>query len=144
MKKRLWKYSKRILYVCAGYIALVYLTILLSPEIRMNADELPNSIAQNEHGDYKLWGTHWIPRTLTSMHFVEPPYVLVSNQADPTKPVPEKGAWQLTAVQVKKGWPLFLPYFAFTSASGIHFRAGCRYDDVDHYYTFPSIALKKI
>ena len=56
-------------------------------------------------------------------------------------PLPQRGEWQLSLVQERKGWPIYVPYFAFTTKGGWHFRVGCRWDTVDHYYTYPTLAL---
>ena len=60
------------------------------------------------------------------------------------KPLPEKGTWHISAAQVRRGWPIFLPYFAVTARAGYHLRIGARWDDVDGYYTFPTFAMKKL
>jgi len=36
-----------------------------------------------------------------------------------------------------------LPYLAWTTEGGTHLRFGARWDDVDQYYTFPSIAIAR-
>jgi len=64
-------------------------------------------------------------------------------QSDPSRSL-DRASGRCLPVQLKNGWPLFLPYLAFTTKSGTHFRIGCRWDDVDHYYTFPSFALAKL
>jgi hypothetical protein len=59
------------------------------------------------------------------------------------KPIPEPGEWQFSVVQVRPEIPLwFLPYFAYTTKEGDHFSIGCRWDDTDHYYIFPRVAVK--
>ena len=113
---------------------------------------LPEWLRGKTHDDYYLTWTRWIPRSATSWCIKAPPIQLLGNQegealaADGTigpKPIPRPGEWQLSIVQIKKGWPFFLPYFAWTTEQGTHFRLGARWDDVDQYYTFPSIAIAK-
>jgi len=59
------------------------------------------------------------------------------------KPIPGPGEWQFSVVQVRPEIPLwFLPYFAYTTKEGDHFSIGCRWDDTDHYYIFPRVAVK--
>ena len=50
------------------------------------------------------------------------------------KPIPPAGRWHFTI------WPL---YFGMTTHSGWHFRLGVRYDDIDGYYSWPSVTLKR-
>ena len=136
---------------CAVYMAIVYAVIALSPEIGWGNDALPHHLKGKTHNDYWFASIRWIPRGATSMRLVEPPVMILGsrdhrkasglNGTKGPKPIPGPGQWQFSLVQVKAGWPLVLPYFAYTSAEGSHFRCGARWDDVDHYYTFPSIAV---
>ena len=153
MKTKIWKLWRIATAVMAGYMILLYLAALLPDERLIGNKCLPDSLKGKSHNDYYLPGTRWIPRSVTSWCMEEPPIQLLGNQKrqahaqDGTtgpKPIPEAGEWQVSAVQMKKGWPLFLPYVAITTKSGRHFRIGCRWDDVDHYYTFPSIAIAKV
>lgn len=50
------------------------------------------------------------------------------------KPIPVKGEWWI-------GWP---PYIAITTKGGWHIRLGIRFDDVDLYYAWPSVTIKKV
>ena len=119
-----------------------------------------------KHDDF--WpGFRWIPRNWTSFRLRQAPNQILGNQsywqnfytgevvkdipykADyqlGPKPIPRRGEWQLSLVPVEFGaWTLKLPYFAFKSRSGWHFRVGARWSD-DHphnYVTFPSLAIKK-
>ena len=58
--------------------------------------------------------------------------------------VPARGEWQFSLVQVRAHWPFFLPYVAVTLDNGWHARLGCRWDELDAYYSFPSVTIKKI
>ncbi|MBI2607390.1 MAG: hypothetical protein HYW51_01030 [Candidatus Doudnabacteria bacterium] len=88
---------------------------------------------------------------MTARALLEPPTMIfgsrhylqamaTSGEVGP-KPIPANGQWQFSLVRIRKNSWFFLPYIAFTFCS-VHFRIGCRWDDVDHYYTLDSIALK--
>ena len=105
---------------------------------------LPDHLKHEHHKDWR-WPLCYIPRAWTSWcrgrHFGYPPELLRGNCWTGKqgiwvypKPIPQPGQWQLSS-------PF---YFAFTTKAGWHFRFGCRYDDVDFYYTVPSLALKRI
>ena len=51
------------------------------------------------------------------------------------QPIPPPGQWHFTI------WPT---YFGMSTRSGWHFRIGFRYDDVDGYYNWPSLTVKKL
>lgn len=148
--KKKWKLWKLGLAVIAGYAILICLaSIMPGPDLVGNRC-LPKWLQGEAHTDYYLSWTRWIPRSATSWCIDEAPVQLLGNQKEKAvarngavgpKPIPGPGEWQMSAVQLKNGWPLFLPYFAFTTKGGTHLRIGCRWDDVDHYYTFPSFAL---
>jgi len=149
MKKR--KVLKLIIGVILGYLVLIYLLALLPSEKLVGRGCLPEHLKERLHDDYDIPGTKWIPFAATSFCFVEPPIQILGNQdfnypglnnKMGPKPIPLPGQWQFTIVQEKKGWPLYLPYFAFTTKGGIHFRIGARWDDIDNYYVFPSFGIK--
>jgi hypothetical protein len=128
---------------------LIFVAVIFSGE---NA-RLPDGRDTRLHDDYYLFFARQVPRRITSWGFVEPPVLLLGNQRQwfrtetgnvGPQPIPRPGNWQLSMVQIHAGYPFFLPYFALTTGSGWHFRIGCRWDDSDHYYTFPSIALKRL
>lgn len=56
-------------------------------------------------------------------------------------PITSRGTWQLSYFP---GAPCFLVglYFAFTLRNGWHFRIGARWDDVDNYVQWPTIARR--
>ncbi|MBI4459997.1 MAG: hypothetical protein HY648_08060 [Acidobacteria bacterium] len=135
-----------------GYLLSVYLAAALPGGPGIGKECLPEWLRDKAHDDYYVSWTRWIPRSATSWCLEHPPIQILGNQRqraaakDGTlgpKPIPLPGRWQVSVVQIKKGWPLFLPYIAWTSKGGTHFRLGARWDDVDHYYTFPSIALAR-
>lgn len=58
------------------------------------------------------------------------------------RPIGEPGSWQFSFFP--QG-PWFAMYLAFTLPwINLHFRIGARWDDVDDYVEFPSIAIKRV
>ncbi|MDD5544582.1 MAG: hypothetical protein PHX83_15555 [Acidobacteriia bacterium] len=116
-------------------------------------NDIPEAVTARDHGDYSLFFVRPLSRRLTSWKFVEPPILITGTETQKYKPgeetaelqpIPAGGEWQFSLVQINPKYPLYLPYFALTTSRGWHFRIGCRWDDLDHYYTFPSIALKHL
>jgi len=111
---------------------------------------LPLNRRGQAHTDYTLPFLRWIPRKATAFRFVEPPITLAASGSHKVsvaenglvglRPIPEFGEWQFSAVQVRPGLPFYLFYFACTTSDHVHYRIGARWDDVDHFYVFPSIA----
>lgn len=109
----------------------------------MPRSALPDYWKDKTHTDWP-WPFKWVPRAWTSFNtgiFGKPPKKLLGNgwmgELDGVafpKPVPKPGQWLIA-------WP---PYVAFTTKGGWHVRAGCRYDDLDLYYTVPTFANKQI
>jgi hypothetical protein len=149
--RKIGRVAVALLFACAAYLVVVYAVVALSPEIHWGDSALPAHLKGKAHDDYWLPGTRWVPRSATSMRLVEPPVMVLGSDGHPSaagldgargpKPIPPPGQWQASLVQVKAGWPLVLPYVALTTSEGLHFRFGARWDDVDHYYTFPTFAL---
>lgn len=131
----------------------------LLPPIHQPDGERPS------HDDY-VPGLEWIPRTWTSFSIETPPRLLFGNQRywgnfyngqrlsdspipSPVwgpKPIPRPGEWQFSLVPISiSNWGIIvLPYFAFKTKSGLHFRMGARWSDDEgfNYVTFPSLAVK--
>ena len=129
--------------ITAGTIYFGALCIALVFAWGDDSCNLPDSYMP--HTGFDISFLRWIPRGATSWCFVEPPIILLGNYGIALpKPIPEKGRWQVSVVQMCRGWPVFLPYAAVTTRRGYHVRIGARWDDVDGYYTFPSFALKKV
>lgn len=135
------------------YMILIYAVALAPQEKLLGKRCLPDKLKERLHDDYYLPDTTWIPFYATSWCLVEPPILLIGNQKSKSqlkngqegpKPIPMPGEWQISIVQIKKKLPLILPYAAFTTKSNLHFRIGCRWDDIDHYYVFPSISVKRL
>ncbi len=145
------KVLRIILIGLGAYVALIALIIIFSFPPLIGNHCLPDQLKGKLHEDFFFPSIRWIPRAATAFCFAEPPIKLLGNQnywedakngeLGP-KPIPPPGQWQLTVVQVKKGWPLYIPYFALTTKKGTHFRIGCRWDDADNYYVLPSIGFK--
>jgi hypothetical protein len=153
MSLRRWQ--RISLLLITAYAGTTFLAALTVNEGLSPGGCLPGYLRERTRDDYsylfKLF--RWVPWTWTSWCFVEPPRMILGNQkgryptrdhsATGPKPIPEPGEWQLSVVQVRPEIPLwFLPYFAWTTKKGNHFSAGCRWDDIDHYYVFPRIAIK--
>lgn len=124
------------LYVLGGYGCGWFLGLV-------GKEALPPHLKSLKHDDWFVLKN--VPRGLTAGRFVEPPRMMLGNQHGVLcrngrfgpKPIPANGEYQLSLVQVRAGWPFYLPYFAIT-IHRCHFRIGCRWDDVDHYYVIPS------
>lgn len=135
-----------IKYLVVFYFSLGFLTALLFG----GGNCLPPHLANEGHSD-RVLGFRWMSRELTARCLVQPPIPLITSRNFPLslarngvygpKPIPGPNQMQVSLVQVREGWPFFLPYLAVT-AQRLHFRIGVRWDDVDHYYTLDSIALK--
>jgi hypothetical protein len=117
----------------------------LMEEVEINGVRVVRS---KRHADYP-WGLRWIPRGWTAFKWGAPRQVL-GNQKHGTlasypgwdpKPIGEPGTWQLSRFP---DGPWYAWYFAFTTKGGTHFRIGARWDDVDSYTEFPSIAIKRV
>lgn len=114
----------------------------------MSAECLPDHLKDKRHDDWP-WPFSLVPRAWTS-YCGKPPKKVAGNQAlstvvidwvsyDYPKPIPPFGQWHRAEADM---WFSF--YFALTSKLGWTFRFGSRYDDVDHYYTFPSFKIGSV
>lgn len=106
---------------------------------------LPSHLQKREHDDYPAV-FRWMPRSWTSFGWGRP-RLLVGNQntwyEGAPKPVGEKGTFQISRYPDLPPPLCWLPlYFAVTTPNGVHLRLGARWDDVDAYVQFPSIAWK--
>ena len=99
--------------------------------------------ASGLHTDW-IWPFRYIPRRWTAMPGDPPRETLGSTPLTSAEsqgrrfrypqPIPPRGRWHFTI------WPT---YFGMSTHSGWHFRIGFRYDDVDGYYNWPSLTIKK-
>lgn len=114
---------------------------------------LPLHLRGTTHADFP-WGLRWIPRAWTSYAWGSPTilwgnvprdeYVLSPDGYWSPKPITSPGTWQISLFPAAPAPLRWLPlYLAFTTAGGRHFRIGARWDDVDNYVTFPTIATKR-
>lgn len=155
MKAKIYRALERLLVVAvnffavaAAYVFVIYAMALLPGEKLIGGHCLPNHLKNKLHADYLV--ARKIPFSATAACFVEPPVQVLGSQnfwaesksgiVGP-KPIPPRGEWQLSLIREKKNWPVFIPYFAITGKDGWHFRIGCRWDDIDHYYVFPSVSV---
>jgi len=152
MRSRIKKAALLFCGIFTIYIALIYAVALLPHEKLIGNRCLPDNLKHLAHDDY-ISGLRGVPRSITSACFVEPPVLVLGNEKASAQtldgkvgphPLPDPGEWELAFVQEKKHWPIYIPYFAITTKNGWHFRLGCRWDHVDHYFTFVSLAAKKL
>lgn len=114
------------------------------------------AILDQKHNDY-VWPFSLLPRSWTAFKWGVPllvkgrnilPRDLVFDSASQSicpKPITSPGSWQLSRFP---NGPWFAWYFAFSGwrkPDGFfrHFRIGARWDDVDGYTQFPSIATRR-
>jgi hypothetical protein len=110
----------------------------------MSENEPP--ILRKTHGDWPFI-LRWIPRRLTAFDWGAPKQV-AGNQKNATdagfpKPIGEPGTYQVSVFPYAPWWAKPIAwYLAFTLKNGRHFRLGARWDDVDAYTQWPSIASR--
>lgn len=108
---------------------------------------LPRHLQGRRHWDYP-WPFHLIPRGWTTFDWGKPEMVLGNQRArrdGKPKPIGEYGSFQVSRypdLPLPFSW--FPVYVAFTTRDGLHFRLGARWDDVDAYTQFPSVAIKRL
>lgn len=105
------------------------------------AEALPEHLANKDHNDYP-WPFSYIPRSWTAFSWGEPKRLVGHGDKTP-KPIDPPGHGQISYFPDAPWWALKGLYIAYTTKSGIHFRLGARWDDVDSYTQWPSIAWKK-
>lgn len=115
---------------------------------------MPDHLKGQLHTDYSIPAFQSVPRGTMYASLVQPPILLAGSSGYPTeaatngehgpKPIPGPGQWQLSTIQVKKGWPFYLFYVAYTTKNGSHFRLGTRWDDVDKFYVIWSAAWHRV
>lgn len=108
---------------------------------------LPEHLRHRPHEDYPM-AFRWIPRWLTAFSWGRPS-LMVGNQDNAyegsPKPIGERGSFQISRYPDLPPPLCWLPlYFAFTTHDGLHMRLGARWDDIDAYTQFPSIAWKRV
>lgn len=109
---------------------------------------LPENLRGKKHWDWP-WPFSKISRGATAFNWGMPKLVrgsqkgVVVDGAEPAphpKPIGEPGSWQLSRFPLG---PWYAWYFAFTLKNGRHFRVGARWDDVDGYVQFPTLAWRR-
>lgn len=106
----------------------------------MPADALPEHLRYRKHEDYPPF-LRWIPRAWTAWSWGKPVLVGGNVITGPyPAPITHPGTWQLSHFP---DGPCYAWYFALTTRAGFHFRIGARWDDVDGYVEWPSIAIKR-
>jgi hypothetical protein len=118
----------------------------------MSNSALPANLQGKTHSDFPF-GLRWIPRSWTAFKWGMPTLVFGHSSFDVVTldafsgevfyhpmPIGFPGDWQIS--RFPEG-PFFAWYFAFTTRSGGHFRIGARWDDVDNYVEFPTLAIKR-
>jgi hypothetical protein len=86
---------------------------------------LPEHLKNERHRDWP-WPFKYIPRAWNAFCGKGP--ADIRGWKDPI-PLPGMYRWHLWDMEGS-----FRPYFAYTFQSGLHFRTGFRWDDVDGYY----------
>ena len=152
MEMRRFKGKKLVIILSSALVGYFSLgcAILFFERVEGNTC-LPSSLQDKLHGDYPH-GLRWVPRSSTSWCMVQPPTLALGNQTNyflrkgssGPEAIPAHGSWQISFVRVREKLPFFLPYLAVTTQGGWHMRLGCRWDQKDGYYTFPSGTIKKI
>lgn len=129
---------------------ILSLYVILGVITNMSGSVLPPHLRGAKHWDW-AWPLSRIPRAWTSFDLGKPTQILGNQTAQRTgspAPIGEPGSWQFS---IFKKAPilckLFGWYFAISfKARGDrywHIRVGARYDDVDNYTTFPTIARRQ-
>jgi hypothetical protein len=138
---------------CRQLLAAAVLALLLSPPAYLAEPQgdgecgirkIHRRRASGRHGDW-IWPLRYIPRRWTAVSGDPPretlgstPLTLAESEGKRfhyPQPIPPRGRWHFTL------WPT---YFGVSTRSGWHFRIGIRYDDVDGYYNWPSLTIKKL
>lgn len=113
----------------------------LPPKLQI-FDKDGNVIGSKNHWDWP-WPFSKIPRGWTAFKWGAPKKIAGNQESEihgAPKPIGEPGSWQLSRYE---NGPWYAWYFAFTLKSGRHFRIGARWDDVDDYVQFPTVASRK-
>jgi hypothetical protein len=140
-----------LLALLAALMLAYYVIGLAVALVWGGSDCLPAHLRGQKHDD-RMRIKSWMSREMTSRSLVEPPVMLVGsrehlmatarNGSHGPKPIPSPGHWQLSVARAYPGSWFYLPYFAFTTRFGLHFRIGTRWDDIDHYFTLDSFSIK--
>mgnify|MGYP000887022408 CR=1 FL=1 len=113
---------------------------------------LPPHLRGRNHNDFPPF-LRWVPRGWTAWDWGEPRKLVGNQQAESSpgvpRPIGEPGSWQFSIFPDAPwwAWPVAW-YFAISGrllADGWfrHFRFGARYDDIDNYCDWPSVASRR-
>jgi hypothetical protein len=110
----------------------------------MPKDCLPPHLRDTRHWDW--WGPFkYIPRGWTAWCWGKPTF-LWGNQTREKDgyplPIGEPGSYQVSFFPQAPFWAFWGLYVAFTLKGGRHWRFGTRWDDVDLYCVFPTLATR--
>ena len=107
----------------------------------MPKSALPPHLRNRPHEDFP-WPFSYIPRAWTAFSWGEPKKICGNQRpyGGVMKPIGPRGTWQISRFP---DGPWFALYAAFTTNGGVHYRIGARYDDVDNYVEWPSLARKR-
>lgn len=119
---------------------------------------LPDNLKNKNHWDFPKF-LQWIPRAWTAFDLGVPRQIIGSQDKLDARidkktrkvgpaPVGKPNSWQLSRFpDLPKPFCWIPLYFAWSGSKGkdgryLHFRIGARFDNVDSYSEFPSIALR--
>lgn len=109
---------------------------------------LKDERSEGYHSDY-VWGAIRVKWKYTVVCGIWPPVQDAGNQdyrigANP-KPIPLPGQWQRSHTTVRtRWWVVRLDYVAYTHRTMHHTRIGWRWDDVDDFFLFSIVPVKKL
>jgi hypothetical protein len=107
---------------------------------------LPPNLRGKDHWDWP-WPFKYIPRGWTAFKWGKPKMIWGNQEevraGDAPAPIGEPKSWQVSRFPDAPGPLKYLPlYLAFTLKNGRHVRLGARWDDVDDYVQFPTVASR--
>lgn len=121
-------------------------------EVLMPKSALPAHLQNRTHNDFPP-GFRWVPRAWTAWDWGEPRKLIGTQQKESPpgvpQPIGEPGTWQFSIFPDAPwwAWPMAW-YFALSGRTGEdewfrHFRMGARYDPIDSYTEWPSVATRR-
>jgi len=144
-------FQKKALMLVCFFVQILYISPLYLLPNQVNC--LPIQNRNRNHDDFPK-GLQWIPRKVTAFCETHTPQMILGNQTLTwvgkdglvgPRPIPEIHKFQISLIRFDSTpWPVFLPYFAIHLSNRIHIRAGCRWDDLDSHYIWPSFTIKHI
>ena len=146
--------SKRFILAFFVTVSASFCVVYVSPVFLEygGGDCLVDSRKNGYHSDY-LWGYAPVKWSHTVLCGIEAPIQDAGNQRydvwvlgrPAPKPVPLPGEWQVSHTTVRtRLWNVRLYYFAATTLGLYHVRIGWRWDDLDDFFLFSVVPLKKL